>query len=182
MTARVVSGIAQPLDPPEGSDALAAVMHYLVHYEEQFTKARRVVKRRASTVLVVAGVGNTVVVVIGGVVTTWPWLSWMGIVSSGLAAAVAAVLAWDNHFRHRDLWVQRSIILQRLQEARRNAEMTIRLDGAKRDALARSSLEALNSILSEDIAEWAEIRGSLGAVPQRGQDGGHVDPAEMTGP
>jgi hypothetical protein len=135
-------------------------MHYLSHYEREFAKARRTVKRRASGVLIAAGVGNTVVVVIGGVVTTWSALSWMGILSSGLAAGVAALLAWDNHFKHRDLWIQRSVILHRIQEIRRTSDVDLRLASPDRQQIALKTIDALNDVLREDIKSWSDMRGA----------------------
>lgn len=152
------SGIDLPKDPPSDADAFDTVLFYLRHYEAEFGRARRVVKRRASSALIAAGVGNTFVVVIGGVVTAWSALSWLGIVSSGLAASVAAVLAWDNHFQHEALWVQRSLVLQKLHEIRRNAEVASKSVMAPRQDIAESTLAEMNVVLRQDIESWSDIR------------------------
>jgi hypothetical protein len=158
------SGIQQPPAPPSSADAYDAALYYVDHYEREFSRARRVVKGRSSRVLIAAGLGNLVVVILGGVITTWSGLSWLGILSSGFAAAVGTLVAWDNHFKHRDLWVQRSDVLQRCNEIRRNMELDARL-GKDRDAIAVEAMTALNRVLRYDIDSWKGIRGNKTPIP-----------------
>ena len=126
--------------------ALDTAISYLTYYRSEFVNRRRAVKRRAWIAVVATATFNAGIAVVGAVVTLTRW-SRLGIVSTVLAGAVAVVAAWDGHFRHRDLWVQRSLILQQLEQALRDAEINKRRSGAVADELAVEAMSTLDRVL-----------------------------------
>ena len=98
--------------------------------------------------------------------------------STVLAGAVAVVAAWDGHFRHRDLWVQRSLILQQLEQALRDAEINKRRSGAVADELAVEAMSTLDRVLKEDIDSWASIR----KIDEVGRADPRASASSQTGP
>jgi hypothetical protein len=115
------------------------------------------VKKRAMIAVVATATFNAGIAVVGAIVTLTGW-SGLGLISTLLAGAVAVVAAWDGHFRHRDLWVQRSLILQQLEQALRDAEIKRRIPKLNWDDLALEAMTALDRILKEEIDSWASIR------------------------
>jgi hypothetical protein len=157
-TPRRESGLRLPVPPPPGADAFDIAMHYLANYEADYGRARRVVKSRASNVVVGVATANGLIAVVGVAVAVSGW-SWLGLVTAGLAGTVGVLSAWDGLFRHRELWVQRSLILGQLQATQREARLRVAL-GEDRDIVAKDSMTALNGVLAEDLVTWAEIRRS----------------------
>ena len=113
------SSIGELPNPPSEAKPIDVCQLYVDHYLLQFGRARQTVKNRAKGVVLgtaLAGAGIAVVSVMTAVVD---W-SWLPIVSAVLAGAVTVLSAWDGHFRHKDLWVQRTEVVSRLQELKRN--------------------------------------------------------------
>jgi hypothetical protein len=161
---REPSGLRAAPPPPDGADALTAALHYLAFYEEDFARVRTTMKRRAKRVVVGTAAGNGAVGVIGAA-TAFSDLAWLGLVSAAVAAVIGVLAAWDGLFRHRDLWVQRSVILGRLNLARRNAEFA-KAAGENPDDVAATAMSDLNAILADDLATWGDLKRSrTGEVP-----------------
>jgi len=116
------SGIRVPPDPPRDKGALAVVSYYLRYYEVEYARARRVVKRRSSRAVVISSLATGGIAVLG--VASAAWASPVfGLASTSLAGVIGVIAAWDSHFAHRDLWIQRSLVLSEIQELKRNVEL-----------------------------------------------------------
>src|SRR5205823_10705177 len=118
---RLPTGPRLPGGPPGDADALDVALYYLEFYVNDYARARRVVKRRASTVVVWTAVANAMIAVVGTAIAVAK-APWLGLASTALAGFVGVVAAWDGIFRHRELWTQRSVILGQLQAVQRTAE------------------------------------------------------------
>ncbi|WP_141681197.1 SLATT domain-containing protein [Mycobacterium malmoense] len=169
------------VDVQHQSDALAIAITYLTYYRSLFAERRRTVKKRARNAVVATATFNAGIAVVGAVVTLTGW-SGLGLASTVLAGAVAVVAAWDGHFRHRDLWVQRSVILQQLEQVLRDVEIKKRGSGIPWNELALEAMSTLDRILKEDIDSWASIRkideASRTDLPPT--EGGHSDESTIS--
>jgi hypothetical protein len=161
----VPSGIDSVEPPPFGSSPSQIVEHYLAGYEKHFKRARRTVKRRASGVTIAASVLTGAVAVLGSIsavlATDW-WSGGIAVATTLLSAAVAVLLAWNDHFRHRELWIQRSAVLSQINDLRRGFAARTTLPWYRRGsahAEARAALGELNDILRQDLATWTKIQG-----------------------
>ena len=152
------SGVRLPDVPQADLDALDLALHYVTFYVHEYARARQVVKRRASTVVVLTAAGYGAIAVVGAV-TAIAKAPWLGIVSTALTGFIGVLAAWDGLFRHRDLWTQRSAILGQLQALQRTIEVR-RAAGEQREALAIESARRLDLILAEDISTWLDLRRS----------------------
>ncbi len=158
------SGIDSVPPPPPGSSASQIVDHYLGGYESHFKRARRTVKRRASGVTIAASTLTGLVAVLGSIsaVLATDWLSGGLAVATTLSSAtVAVLLAWNDHFHHRELWIQRSAVLAQINELRREFAARTTLPWYRRAstrAEARAVLADLNKILREDLETWNKIQ------------------------
>lgn len=151
------SGLRPPEEPPTDADAFDVAMHYLRHWEKEFLRARLVVKKRASRVVIAVSSATALIAVVGAATAITGW-SWMGIVTAVLAGVASVVSAWDGLFRHRELWLQRSLVLGRLQEIHRHAAFELALEPADRNRVATEVNKALSGVLSDDQLEWSELR------------------------
>jgi hypothetical protein len=133
-------------------------LHYLTHYQGEYARARNVAKRRASKVVLWTAAANGAIALLGAA-TAVSGAAWLGLASTTLAGGIGVLAAWDALFKHRELWVQRSLILGQLQAVMRTAELR-RAAGMDRDVLAADCLGQLNAILAEEAAGWADLRRS----------------------
>ncbi|GIG58782.1 hypothetical protein Lfu02_31540 [Longispora fulva] len=147
-----------PADPPVGTDPLDIALHYLDFYVQEYARARAVVKGRASRVVIGTAGANGLIALLGALIAVMN-APWLGVVSAGLAGFVSVIVAWDGMFRHRDLWVQRTMMLAQLQALKRVTELR-RASGDDRQTLAQTCMQQLNEILNEDLSTWAELRRS----------------------
>ncbi|WP_194290094.1 SLATT domain-containing protein [Nocardia macrotermitis] len=150
------SGLHSPEPPPEGADTLAISLHYLTFYRNEYQRSRVVVKTRAKRVVVWTAVANGLIAVLGAAVAVFQ-APWLGLVSTGLAASIGVLTAWDGLYRHREMWVQRSVILGQLQALLRTTELR-QAEGGDRKTLARGTMRHLNAILEEDLEAWTSLR------------------------
>lgn len=158
------SGINSVEPPPAGSSPAQTVEHYLAGYEAQFKRARRTVKRRASRVTIWASILTGLIAVLGSIsaVLSTDWISAaVAIATTLVSSVVAALLAWNDHFHHRELWIQRSEVLAEINVLRRRFAMRSSLPrhmrrAEDRDAVA--TLEALNEVLQNDLESWKRIQ------------------------
>lgn len=118
------AGLRPPADPPADADPLDVAMFYVRHWEVEFVRARRVVKKSASNVVLAGSTATGTIAVVGAATTVTGWV-WLGVVTAALAGLSGVLSAMDGLHRHRDLWVQRSLALGRLQALKRNTEMRI---------------------------------------------------------
>ncbi|QHC64572.1 SLATT domain-containing protein [Rathayibacter festucae] len=160
------SGIDSVGPPPAGSTPAETVEHYLSGYEAEFKKARRTVKRRSSAVTIAASVLTGLVAVLGCIsaVLATDWISGGVAVGTTLSSAtIAVLLAWNEHFHHRELWIQRSAVLADVNSVRRRFAARSARPWYKRRTEAVDSKEALDeldSILKDDIRTWTSIQGN----------------------
>lgn len=131
-------------------------MHYLTFFENEFTRARRVVKGRARNVVVSTAILTALIAVLGALTAVLN-LAWLGIVSTAVAGAAGVIERWDALFRHREMWVQRSAVTSELQRLRREAEFLRASEGAT-DEVGKKVLTRLEEILSQDLDSWTGIR------------------------
>ncbi|MFG3520316.1 SLATT domain-containing protein [Nocardia nova] len=150
------SGLHSPPSPPSDADALTVSLHYLVYYRNEYERSRLVVKTRAKRVVVWTAVANGVIAVLGTAVAVFQ-APWIGLLSTGLAASIGVVTAWDGLYRHREMWIQRSVIIGQLQTLLRGVELR-RAQHEDRDVLAREAMIELNAILAEDLEAWTSMR------------------------
>lgn len=156
-----------PPPVPTGAAPIEIVLHYIGFYEADYARARRVVKRRAREVVVGTAVATGSIAVLGAAIAVWH-ASWLGVVSTGLAAAVSVLAAWEGLARHRQLWIQRSLILNRVQQLKRTVEYR-RARGDNEQALADEAMKELNDLLKDDVESWASVtRPPAGAELQTG--------------
>lgn len=174
----VVEEIPKFVDLTNKTEALDIALTYLNYYRSEYADRRRSVKKRAWIAVVATATFNSGIAVVGAVVTFKGW-SGLGLVSTVLAGAVAVVAAWDGHFRHRDLWVQRSLILQQLEQALRDTEIKKRSGKHVWNELALEAMSTLDRILKEDIDSWASIRkiDEVGRADSRAIGDRQLDPA-----
>jgi len=158
------SGIDSVPPPPPGSSPSQIVEHYLDGYEQHFKRARRTVKRRASGVTVAASILTGAVAVLGSIsavlATDW-WSGGLAVATTLASAAVTVLLAWNDHFHHRELWMQRSTVLAQINELRRSFAARTTRPWYKRGsdrAEASAALDGLGEILRQDLETWITIQ------------------------
>ena len=150
------TGIRSPGNPPADADTLDVAAHYLDFYLGDYSRARVVAKHRARFIVVTTAAANGAIALLGAI-TTLSELAWLGLFSVGITGIVAGLAAWDGLYRHRELWIQRSIIVSRLNVVQRDLQLR-RAAGEDRSEIARQCMLALDQILSEDLTSWTEMR------------------------
>lgn len=161
------SGLRPVEDPPNDADALDVVLHYTRAYESEFARARGVVKRRATYTVVTQSGITGLIAVVGATVSVTGW-TWLGIVSAGLAALIGIIASWEAHFRHRELWRQRSLVLGELQALKRRLLFEVAATHDRHE-LAAWGREELERILAADLTSWAELRRRTSTQGEVGQ-------------
>lgn len=159
------SGLRPPDEPPADADAFDVAMFYLRHWEKEFLRARLVVKQRATAVVIAVSVATALIAVVSAATAITGW-SWLGIVTALLAGVASVVSAWDGLFRHRELWLQRSLVVGRLQEIHRRAAFELALAPDDRNRIASEVNTALNDVLSDDQLAWSELRSKASGPRQ----------------
>lgn len=159
------TGLHTPPSPPGDADALDISLHYLGFYRDEFERTRVVVKTRARRVVVWTAAANGLIAVLGTAVAVFS-APWLGLFSTALAASIGVMSAWDGLYRHREMWVQRSVILGQLQAMLRTVELR-RAQGADRDLLAAQTMAHLNEILADDLEAWTSLRRTQPATRER---------------
>jgi hypothetical protein len=150
------TGLRMPPSAPPGSDACEVAEHYLAFHENDFYRARSEVKKRSRRVVVGSAVLSGLIAVTGASIGIWN-VPQLGIATTAFAGLAGVLAAWDGHFRHRELWIQRSQVLGQLQMLRREFDLSLAL-GEDRAKLGSWTLERLNGILQGDLETWLEIR------------------------
>jgi hypothetical protein len=154
-----LSGLRHPDPPVEGLDKVGVTTHYLDHFEREFVRTRRQAKDRARLAVVfraVLGGAATVVAATAAGLSSEIVPMVLGIVVTSISAASAAIAVWDGHFRHEQLWVQRTLIIGELTRVRIRFEAD-RLSLGE-DA-ADIALAELDRVLRLDISTWVALRG-----------------------
>lgn len=152
------SGVGALPEIPRNSDSTTTFSLYLSHWQREISHARSVVKARARSVAVLAAAGSGVVAIFGAIAAafaTAPVPIVFGLLSTAVSSAVAVLVVWDQHFHHRELWIQRTQILNDLQRLR----MRFEFEKPDDDGVAEF-MGALQSILVRDQETWAAIQGS----------------------
>lgn len=155
--ARASSGLRSPAPPPAGLAPLEVVLYYLDFYDFEFSRTRTVVKGRARFV-VVLGASLTSAIAVVGAITALYELPGLGVISALLAGCGAVLAAWDGLFKHRELWAQRSKVLKRIQQLRRDVEIKSATGTTDLERLSTSAMEALDKILDDDFVAWSQVR------------------------
>ncbi|MBF6171889.1 SLATT domain-containing protein [Nocardia blacklockiae] len=162
------TGLHSPQSPPPDADPLGISLHYLHLFRDEYERSRFVVKTRAKQVVVWTAVANGLIAVLGTAIAVYD-APWLGLLSTGLAASIGVITAWDGLYRHREMWVQRSVILGQLQTLLRSTELR-QATGEDRDVLARETMRELNEILEEDLEAWTSLRRTQAAVRERNEE------------
>lgn len=158
------SGINSVPPPRPGSGPIEIVDHYLAGYEREFREARRTVKRRASRVTITTSILTGLVAVLGSVSAVLAndlASGLLAVATTATSATVAVLLAWNDHFHHRELWIQRSEILAEINSLQRRFAARATLPWYRRrskDAQAQAALRELEGILGRDLATWTRIQ------------------------
>lgn len=150
------SGQRSPGWAPEGSSAIEVYRFHLDFYQRDFTRSRSVAKHRASRVVVWTSVFSGLTAVVGAVIS-FTGFAWLGILTAAFSGFVAVLTTWDSHFRHKELWAQRSGILHELQLMQRDYSMAL-ATGEEPDVVAGVGMARLSSVLSRDLSSWLEGR------------------------
>lgn len=145
-----------PPIPSPDADAFEVVENYLSFYQEEYERARGIAKRDAMLFVILAASANGAIAVLGAAVAV-THMSWLGLVSTGVAGLAGVLAAWDGLFRNRELWVQKIMMLSQVLAIRRNAELR-RAMGDDRDVIAQECMLRLGKMLDEDLVTWTELR------------------------
>lgn len=158
MSVKNYSGLRPPASPAPSSSRIEIATHYLAQYEAEFLRTRGVAKSRAHmTTLVTASAAGLIGVATAAVVVFDQ--AWIGLVSTGLAGLITVLASWEAHYAHRGLWVQRSLVLARIQRLRRRQEMLLAA-GEDPDVIADGIMSQLDEVLEEDVESWAALSRS----------------------
>jgi len=149
------SGLRSPGKPPEGSDTHGIANFYLNFYENEIARARTVVKGRARGAVLAVAILGALTGVLGAATAAFQ-APVLGVASAAAAGSIAVITAWDDLFRHRGLWAQRSRILHALQALRREFEMRT-ASGDDRNQIGQDTMSQLNKILAQDFALWSVV-------------------------
>lgn len=159
MAKRLRSGLRPIPAPSKGASSLEIAEHYLKQYESEFIRARQTVKSRARLAVWFSAIGAGSIGLLGAVSAAFATSlipSVIGIVTALVGGSVAAVAAWDSHFHHKELWVQRSLVLNDLQRVRVRHEHSLS-SGARPSKVAKSTLVDLDDIMRRDVRAWSKI-------------------------
>lgn len=150
------SGQRSPGWPPTDATTIEVYHFYLDFYVKDFTRTRLVVKSRASAVVISTAILAALTALVGAI-TTLTGMAWLGIVTVASSGAVTVLATWDSYFRHRELWAQRSSILNELQAMQRDYSLSLAA-GDSPDEIARFGMNKLEALLARDLTSWLEIR------------------------
>jgi len=163
------SGLRHPDPPPRELDRDGVVDYYLDHFEREFVRTRREAKRRSVTAVVARAVLGGVGTVLGAAsaaASTELFPALIGIAIAFTSAASAVFAIWDGHFRHEQLWVQRTVVLGELSRVRLQFEFNRRV---AKEAAAGAALGELERVLKLDVSTWMALRGADAAAPDAGE-------------
>ena len=161
------ASIHSPSDPPEGSDHLAAVQHYIRFYRDDYDRVRTANKRRAKAVVVGAALGNASITVVGALTSLFG-TPWLGVVSAAIGGLGLTIAAYEGLIRNRELWIRRTPTVHQLVELDRQcALLAISASNADRQDLAELASERLDRILTDALENWTDFRKG---DPGRGDD------------
>jgi hypothetical protein len=151
-------GLKPPKPVPVGTPEADVFRIRLEHWIGEYFKGRVIVKRRASRVLLATTSITGLIAVLGGVMALLAGsnlpVQIIAVATTALSALSAVLLAWDTHFRHRELWAIRSVTLNRLQELQLEYEST------RNESPDYSALRGrLDVILRDALQEWLRVQG-----------------------
>lgn len=157
-------GLRAPTRPDPKLKSLDAMFYYLDWWEREFNRTRKVVKRRAAKVTIWTTVLTGLVAVFGAIsasISNNPLQDLIAICTTGASATTAVLLAWNEHFHHKDLWIQRSQVLHQLQSLRIEYERASREAKSRRarHRLAQALSAHLTAVLAKDVEDWKSIQG-----------------------
>lgn len=142
-----------------GTKPLDIIQKAIEHWLDQYARARLVAKDRAARVMLVTSILSGVISVLGAINVALAD-NVLAIAFSALTTVCAAtsgiLVAWNEHFRHRDLWIIRSTTvfdLDRLQ-----TEFTM----AREDGTAEPEYfhQKLNAVLDDALKAWLDLHGA----------------------
>jgi hypothetical protein len=154
------TGLRHPPPPSDDLDKVGVVKHYLDHFESEFARTRGEAKKRSRRAVVwqaLLGGGATVVSATAAALSTEVLPTIFGVLVALISATAAGIAVWDGHFRHEQLWVQRTLVLGEITRVRIAFEVDRRSDESRATAFA---LSELNRVLRLDISTWMALRGA----------------------
>jgi hypothetical protein len=136
-----------------------------------FETSRMGAKNKAEDVLVYTMFANAGIAIIGVLVTFDGWSRW-GIVSTALAALAGGLAAWDSEYRYRDLWIERTIAVGKVQQLMRDTQykFATATDSKNQNQIADDAMRQLDVILEEDLRDWFALRGESDAEKPDGKE------------
>ncbi len=97
-----------------------------------------------------------------GALLSADWLSAsIAIATTVISATVSVLLAWNDHFHHRELWIQRSTVLAEINSLHRRYAVNSKQPWYMRRAAnteAAITLRKLDKILERDLESWTQIQ------------------------
>jgi hypothetical protein len=145
----------------------------LKHAAGFFAKRREIAKGKAERVVITIALANGLIAVIGVAVTIAEEWSILGILSTALAALITGLTAWDTHYRHRELWTEKTVHLSQVQELLRDTQYRIARGKEQPDDIADDAMNRLRSILQQEMRDWMALREFAKREPDL--DGSTVD-------
>ncbi|CAH0256372.1 hypothetical protein SRABI98_03387 [Microbacterium sp. Bi98] len=157
-------GLRPPSRPDPMLKSLDAMFYYLEWWEGEFNRTRKVVKRRAAKVIIWTTVLTGMIAVFGAISASASnnlLQDLIAICTTAASATIAVLLAWNEHFHHKDLWIQRSQVLHELQTIRIEYERASREAKSRRARrrLATNLSTQLKRVLAQDVRDWKGIQG-----------------------
>jgi hypothetical protein len=106
-------------------------------------------------------------VAFGGAVVALEKWSWVGLAMTALGSLALVLTRWDSFWNHRELWLQRSIVLVEIESVRRTMEIDLAMDKAPSD-VALLTLRQLDGVLRTNLAQWLNTKEGRGPKPELG--------------
>ncbi len=157
--AQGTDGVSPVVMTPKGTPPIDVLGLHIAHWTDEYSRGRVIVKRRAARVLlgttlitgIIAVLGSTSALLAGDNLP----VQIIGVATTALSALSAVLVAWDEHFRHRDLWAQRSKVLNQLGTLQLDYELA--RESPSPDIA--SMTERLDQILETALKSWLQIQG-----------------------
>lgn len=156
----LISGMSAPVvmdDFATGDPAFDLVYRTVATDVVLFAERRRTVKRRSTFAAIgTAGASGLTTLVLG--LRILGFEAWFVAAAFILSATATLVAVWDGHFRHRALWIQRTLILNRMQRLQEQMKLAALVDAESARHRAREFAREREAILDFDLMTWLAIR------------------------
>lgn len=155
--------------PPEGAKPVDVMAAAISHWKAEYVNARLSAKRRAAFVVTATTAASGLIAILGaltGIFSTDLGPKIFSVVTTAAGAFSSALIAWNEHFRHRDLWVIRSTTVAELEQL----QLEFDLARAARKVDSDFFSAKLNKILHNALDAWIQIHGARGSDDERNDE------------